>query len=294
MLAKSQVLQRASLLLVATTLGCSVLPPNPALFDSGLENHLGLTFSPDGETAYWASWNGKWGSGGVLQRQIYVSTKRDDRWSRATPLVVLGESNNDDPFVSPDGRWLYFISDARTSPDDNVRDTNIWRYRLRDAGTLEPVPVNSTASEYSPVVTSSGAIYFASDRAGGAGAGDIYRAMPSAGGFHSPKPLGPGINSEHGEWNVWVSSDEGEMLFEASSRPTNVTVPGDIYYSWRTDSGWAAAIPVAQLNTTNSDLMPRLHPDGKTLYYTSAPIGGQAEIKVANWPQLRKQLRYSQ
>ena len=208
-------------------------------------------------------------------------------------MSFSGEFNDDDPFVSPDGQWLYFVSDRPTSNYDFVADTNIWRYHLGGNHKPELVPVNSDASEYSPVVTRSGSVYFASDRAGGMGGGDIYRARPTTGGFEMPELLGPTINSKHGEWNLWVSEDEREMIFEASSRPSNVSIPGDLYYSWRTKTGWSAAIPVAPLNTTNSDLMARLHPDDKTLYYTSAPIGGQAKILIANWRQLRKQLRYS-
>lgn len=62
------------------------------------------------------------------------------------------------------------------------------------------------------------------------------------------------FNTPTGEWNIWVSPDENEIIFEASSRPTNVSIPGDLYYSWRTPAGWTAAIPVEQLNTPDSDL----------------------------------------
>jgi hypothetical protein len=68
-------------------------------------------------------------------------------------------------------------------------------------------------------------------------------------------------------------------------------VAGDLYYSWRASAGWTAAIPIEQLNTRNSELMPRLHPDGETLYYTSAPIGGHAQIITVKWGPLREQLR---
>ena len=71
-------------------------------------------------------------------------------------------------------------------------------------------------------------------------------------------------------------------IFEASSRSTNVSVPGDLYYSWRTPAGWSAAVPIASLNSAGSELMPRLHPDGDTLYYTTAPPGGHARIETAN------------
>ena len=70
-----------------------------------------------------------------------------------------------------------------------------------------------------------------------------------------------------------------------------MSVPGDLYYSWRSDAGWTAAVPVAALNTRNSDLMPRLSPDGRTLHYTTAPIGGHATFATVPWPALRDALR---
>jgi DNA-binding beta-propeller fold protein YncE len=102
--------------------------------------------------------------------------------------------------------------------------------------------------------------------------------------------LGPAINSSKGEWNLWVSSDESEIIFEASSRPTNVSDSGDLYYSWRTSAGWTLPMPLTSLNSTGSELMPRLHPDGDTLYYTTAPPGGHARIATANWQELRSLL----
>jgi len=104
-------------------------------------------------------------------------------------------------------------------------------------------------------------------------------------------PLGPAINSLTGEWNLWVSADEHELMFEASSRASNVSVSGDLYYSWRTPAGWAAAVPVTGLNSSGSELMPRMHPDGNTLYYTTAVMGGHTVLRSAEWAPLRAELR---
>ena len=269
----------------------SAATPGPSTFDAGAENRSGLTFSPDGTTAFWAEWNGKWGSSNAAARTIYTARWADGSWSAPEPAPFSGHHSDDDPFVSPDGRWLYFVSDRPVDESDRVPDTNIWRYALANGDRLEYLSVNSDASEYSPVPTNSGAIYFASDRHGGLGQGDIYMARPLADDFAPPERLGPAINRHTGEWNLWVAPDESHMLFEASSRPGNVSVPGDIYASWRTAAGWTAALPVAALNSDGSDLLPRLHPDGTTLFYTTAPLGGHARIQSADWRRLRAELR---
>ena len=176
---------------------------------------------------------------------------------------------------------------AMDADSDEEADSNIWRYNLIEEAPMEFLSVNSESEEYSPFVTDTGALYFASDRPGGYGQGDIYRADMLDDGFGPPTLLGTSINSEFGEWNLWVAADESEMIFESSSRPTNISIPGDLYYSHRTDDGWSSAVPIESLNSDGSDLMPRLHPDGETLYYTTAPLGGHARIVGVEWGSLR-------
>jgi hypothetical protein len=264
--------------------------PDPSMFDAGAENRLGLTFTPDGKRAFWVEWDGAWGSKGT-RRIIYTAELHDETWTRPVPAPFSQQYSDDDPWVSPDGRWLYFVSERPANDADEKPDADIWRYSLTGEDRLEHLSVNSAAAEYSPVVTASGALYFASTRDGGPGQGDIYRATPTEDGFDRPKVLGPAFNRGTGEWNLWVSGDESEILFEASSRSTNVSESGDLHYSWRTAAGCTAPVPIASLNSAGSELMPRLHPDGDTLYYTTAPLGGHARIATANWRELRALLR---
>ena len=255
----------------------------PWQFDAGSKNHSGLTFSPDGKTAWWAEWDGKWGGPDKGPSTIYRSEHTGKEWGEPVPAPFTDGFSDDDPFVSPDGEWLYFISDRPVDESDEDPDANIWRYSLKVPDRLEHLPVNSPQAEYSPVVTLNRRLYFASDRDGGPGRGDIYVAEPAGGSFLDPRPLDPAVNSRHGEWNVWVSPKESELIFESSSRPTNRSTPGDLYYSVRTPGGWSPAIPLGNLNSLDSDLLPRMHPDGKTLYYTTAPIGGHARIISVDW-----------
>jgi hypothetical protein len=263
----------------------------PGAFNSGFENQAGLVFAPDGKTAYWAAWNGAWGSRATSPRTIYSSNVSAAGWSDPAAMPFSGTYNDDDPYVSPDGRWLYFVSERPRFEGDTKTDGDIWRYSLGNDGALEHLDNNTDAAEFSPVVTKSGALYFASARSGGMGQGDMYRSAPAGNGFAPAELLGPSVNSATGEWNLWVAADESEMLFEASSRRTNVSDSGDIYYSWRTPTGWTAAMPVSQLNSKGSDLLPRLHPDGDTLYYTTAPIGGHARLVGTAWQPIKRGLR---
>jgi hypothetical protein len=281
------IIASAVLALIATG-GRSETLPN---FQEFGENQSGLVFSPDAKSAYWVAWNGAWGSKPTSRRVIYMSHLLSDSWTPPTPVPFAGSHSDDDPFVSPDGQWLYFVSDRPADDSNTGADGDIWRYKLNQPHVLERLSINSESAEYSPIVTASGALYFASAREEGAGRGDIYRALPSGEGFQQAHALGPSINSSTGEWNVWVSPDESEMIFEASSRSTNISASGDLYYSWNTPAGWSIAVPIDALNTSGSDLLPRLHPNGQTLFYTTAPLGKHATINAAHWPTLRT--RYS-
>ena len=262
------------------------LAQDPSVFDAGLDNQMGLVFSPDGDTAFWVAWNGRWGSDSAGQRTIYMSQKKNGSWSSPSAMPFSGPYSDDDPFVSPDGRWLYFVSNRPASDDDKSLDGDIWRYCLGDSRDLERLSINSNVAEYSPVVTESGTLYFASTREGGYGQGDLYMATRNGPDFNTPTTLGASVNSPTGEWNLWVSADETEMIFEASSRATNVSASGDLYYSYRSALGWEPAVPLDRLNTSGSDLMPRMHPNNRTLYFTTAPVGGTARIRVAERSEL--------
>ena len=95
------------------------------------------------------------------------------------------------------------------------------------------------------------------------------------------------MNSPTGEWNVWVDPGETVLLFEASSRLTNVAAPGDLYVSVRDGSSWGPSVPLAGINTEGSDLMPRIFGSPPRLVWGSAPIGGQADLFEADWAALR-------
>ncbi|MDH3768938.1 MAG: hypothetical protein OES99_10865, partial [Gammaproteobacteria bacterium] len=108
---------------VLTTLifsGCghSARAPNAAAFETDSDNHLGLTFSPDGSTAFWVAWNGNWGSRSASRWVIYTSQQEHGKWSAPTPVEFSGNHSDSGPFVSPDGRWLYFVSERPTSDDE--------------------------------------------------------------------------------------------------------------------------------------------------------------------------------
>ena len=84
---------------------------------------------------------------------------------------------------------------------------------------LIPPPVSTAFDESYPCFVADGSLYFSSDRPGGLGEYDVWRAqrLPD-GSYAEPVNLGPSINSEYSDGDTWVSPDES-VLVVASRRP---------------------------------------------------------------------------
>jgi hypothetical protein len=191
-----------------------------------------ITFTPDGRTAYWAVSDEFF----PISRQATIMTShfRHGAWSAPEVAPFSGVHSDIDPHLSPDGRTLYWSS---IRPVDGVTRTDIdlWMVvRTRSGAWSEPVhlgpTVNSPADELYPSVDADGTLYFASDRSGGAGGWDIYRARRRAGRHGAAENLGAGVNTATWDFNPEISADGTLLLFTALDRPDGHGL-GDLYGS---------------------------------------------------------------
>ena len=108
--------------------------------------------------------------------QIATSQRSDASWSKATVLDISKDtlSTYAHPCVSPDGMWLYFVSDM----PGGVGGYDIWRAELSSKGivSVENVgaPINTPGNEMFPTFRPNGDFYFSSDGHPGFGGLDIY------------------------------------------------------------------------------------------------------------------------
>ncbi len=240
----------------------------------------GLVMAPDGKSAVFARKSGTWGSRGT-RSELYVTRLQSNAW---TPPVLAfpGMADNDDPFFSVDGTKLFFTAN-RLVNDEPQPDSDIWIADYAEDAFHNPRPlerINSTATEYSPVQTADGTLYFASTRNGGLGAGDIWKSQPRNGAFQEPENLGAPVNTAGGEWNVFLPPRANYLIVEASGRPDAKSTNGDLYLHRLGANGWERPIALDHVNTTGSDLMPRLSPDGETVYFTSTKSLGSPDAEI--------------
>jgi len=246
---------------------------HPVVFAPGVLSTTGdegyATFTPDGRTVYFVRYEAFGGDGLTT---IVHSTFEDDVWSEPEPAPFSGDHPDHMPFVSPDGSHLYFIAkrSASSLPRD---DYDLWRVPLQgEPSNAERLgdSVNSTANEYGPSLDRAGNLYFASDRDGGYGSGDLYRADRSGSEFSPAVNLGDTVNGDSGEWGTAVAPDGSFLIFESSGRPENVSFSGDLYVAFREGEGWSSPRNFGEpVNSTGSEPGPRLSPDGRYLFFAS-------------------------
>lgn len=142
----------------------------------GYQPHACLT--ADGNTLYFSS-ERKDGKGKL---DLYRAKKQSDgNWGAAENLgdVINTPENEDSPYITPDGTYLYFSSKGHNS----IGGYDIFKAKINADGSFEKpenlgVPINSGADDIFYLPNKKGnAAYFASSRKDGLGDMDIYKAV---------------------------------------------------------------------------------------------------------------------
>lgn len=114
--------------------------------------------------------------------EIWKSSRSDASWGKPSKCEISKDtlSSFAHPAVSPDGQWLYFVSDM----PGGVGGLDIWRTRIMDSGFggVENVgsPINTPGDEMFPTFRPTGDLYFSSDGHPGMGGLDILKAVPDS------------------------------------------------------------------------------------------------------------------
>jgi hypothetical protein len=226
-------------------------------------------FSPDGSEFFFARL-----SIGRSRSTLFSSRWRDSSWSTAEVLPFSGQGYDRDPFMSPDGRRLFFMSD-RADPGKTDPSYDLWVVERKGPSSWGeprrlPTGINTSTSEESPVVLPNGTLYFVSGRPGGTGGMDVYRATRVNGRYSRAENLGGPVNTGVDELGVYVTPDESLMLIaRTSNRQHGYNTGTDILVSERTRAGWSEPRPLPPpVQSTALELAPALSPDGRDLIFT--------------------------
>jgi len=235
----------------------------PVIFAPGIISGEGLEHSPavfsnEGNAVYWcgritSSQNGK----------IYTwGMKRiNNRWTKPEVFVPFADSVCFDPFLSLDGKRLYF------STDSDVGNVDTWFVEKQGGGwgkpqSISPV-VNTINGQCQATLTSDGTVYYidykTKDKKWTC---DILRSKFKNGNYLQPDTLPACINSQTEDWTPYIARDDSYLIFSSK---------GDLFISFhdiRTDR-WSERVNMGELiNTRTQETYPTISPDGKYLFFT--------------------------
>ena len=153
--------------------------------------------------------------------------------------------------------------------------------------------MNTESQKTSPSVSADGTLYFVSNRAGGKGATDIYRAKLIDGAYSTPENAGDAINTPGPELQVFVTPDDNILVFAALGRQDGQGSV-DLYLSKRTDGTWSKAINLGnKINSSGVDSAPRISSDRRHLFWTSTRGYGfeEQQAKRLSYKELSTKLQ---
>ncbi|HEY5691153.1 MAG TPA: hypothetical protein VIS49_06835, partial [Cyclobacteriaceae bacterium] len=231
---------------------------------------------------------------------IYYSEFIDGEWIVAKNMKGPLNSNyhNSSVAISPDGQEMILYEDGNGGDlfISEKKSDNTWS---------DPRPMDGINSEYlensASLTADNKVLYFTSDRPGGYGGTDIYRAEYIRGRWTNIINLGPLINTEMDEDGVFISANRIHLYFSSNGHAGMGDM--DLYRTKRDSVNGAWQEPVNlgyPINSPENDIYFVLNNDESTAYISSVRqenIGEQDiyRVDMTNWnPPDIKRLDYAE
>ena len=221
---------------------------------------------------------------------IYVATHNGESWGSVQNVgpPVNGTFHDASINLSPDGSEMFVYSDNNGG---DIYET----FRQSDGSWSRPMPVkgevNTEFLENSASITSDNQfLYFASDRPGGYGGMDIYKATRTkSGAWINPVNLGPTVNSQYDEEGVFISSNGQHLYFSSNGHAGMGDM--DVYRSSldSATSEWQEPLNLGYpINSVENDIFFALTGDERFAYMSSVKKESKGEqdiyrIDMSNW-----------
>ena len=173
-------------------------------------------FSPDGKTMYLT----RCAHDPDYPRyaQIFKSQRSDASWSKPQLLEISKDTLTSyaHPAVSPDGNWLYFVSDM----PGGMGGLDIWRIAITESGLggVENVgePINSEGDEMFPVFRPNGDLYFSSNGHVGMGGLDLFVAQQDTTGKWTVENMKYPMNSSGDDFGITFEGLHNRGFFSSN------------------------------------------------------------------------------
>lgn len=150
--------------------------------------------------------------------QIAVSKRSDAAWGKPTKLEISRDtlSSFAHPAISPDGNWLYFVSDM----PGGKGGLDIWRVRITGGGLggAENLgePINTPGDEMFPTFRPNGDLYFSSNGHPGLGGLDIFIAKVGKDRRYYLEHPGYPLNSQGDDFGMTFEGPHNRGFFSSN------------------------------------------------------------------------------
>ncbi|MDR1402307.1 MAG: OmpA family protein [Tannerellaceae bacterium] len=180
-------------------------------FDEGTPS-----FTADGNTMYYTYCAQD--AEGPRTSEIYVSARANASWGKGARAAIVKDSVTAlaHPSVSPDGKYLYFVSDAV----GGYGGKDLFRARIlgNSFGPMENLgpQINTPGDEMFPFARDSATLYFASDGLPGMGGLDIFKATMDSMGVWSVENMKAPINSMGDDFGITFAGKQERGFFSSN------------------------------------------------------------------------------
>ena len=210
--------------------------------------------------------------------------------ARSLGPIINSAKEEGSPTVSADETELFFTSGRNGREDLFVSTRPGKESPWGDPANLGDSVNDSFGDDFSLRLATNGlALYFASNRAGGFGAGDLYVTTRAARdqAWGRATNLGPVLNTAAFEAFPTPTADGNTLFFNRST--TFDSDDSDIWMTSRSDTlaPWAAPLRlVMPVNEPRAEFSPSISSDGLSLYFASDRDGNLGSIDI--WVAMRK------
>lgn len=182
--------------------------------------------------------------------------------------AINSKNPENGPSLTADGQTIVFTRETGYQED-------LWMAHKKDSSWqpafLVPNVNTEQQNEGAQCISPDGSIivFVACDRKGGYGGCDLYWSERVNNGWSKPKNIDFPVNDRGRETQPTIGPDNRTIIF-ASDRPGGFGKL-DLYSTYLKDDGsWEKPVNLGpNINTPEDDRTPFLHPDGKTLYFSS-------------------------
>lgn len=262
----------------------------PGIISKG-GSEISAVFSPDGTEFYFSA------KDPVSMLKILYSKLENGIWTKPETAPFSGKYYDAVSSISPDGRFLYFMS-MRPQEDGGIPFDvqHIWvlerQEEYRNAPVMLPPPINSDAREMGGTLTRSGYFYFNTTREGIKGR--KCRSKFIDGKYSPPESIQDLYKFKMPFFEIARDPDEKFMIF-ASFDQDDGYGGFDLYVSFnKGKDNWTKPVNLGEkINTDANEHFATLSPDGKYLFFVSDRVAEKFKSKENLSPKELKEMEKS-